>query len=76
MRIGPLGVWELLIILTVVLVVFGPSRLPQMAKGVGQAVREFRKGVKDMKDEFVAEVEDEPAKPSNKPPKETASDVA
>jgi sec-independent protein translocase protein TatA len=61
MRIGPLGIWELLIIFVVVLVIFGPSRLPQMAKGIGQAVREFRKGVKDMKNEFVAEVEDEPA---------------
>jgi sec-independent protein translocase protein TatA len=72
MRIGPLGVWEILIILTVVLIVFGPSRLPQMAKGVGQAVREFRKGVKDMKDEFVSEVEEKPTKPA----KESASDVA
>ena len=67
MRIGPLGVWEILIILTVVLIVFGPSRLPQMAKGVGQAVREFRKGVKDMKDEFVSEVEEEPSKSSKDP---------
>lgn len=55
MRIGPFGIWELLIILVVVLVVFGPSRLPQMAKGIGQSVREFRKGIKDMKDEFVSE---------------------
>jgi TatA/E family protein of Tat protein translocase len=61
MRIGPLGIWELLVILVVVLLVVGPSRLPQMAQGVGQAVREFRKGVKDMKDEFVGEVESEPA---------------
>ena len=31
MRIGPLGVWELLIILVVVLLIFGPRRLPEMA---------------------------------------------
>lgn len=60
MRIGPLGIWELLIVLVVVLVIFGPSRLPQMAKGIGQSVREFRKGIKDMKDEFVSEADASP----------------
>ena len=50
MRIGPFGVWEILIILVVVLLIFGPRRLPEMAKGLGQSVREFRKGIKDMKD--------------------------
>lgn len=52
MRIGPFGIWELLIILVVVLLIFGPRRLPEMAKGLGQSVREFRKSVRDMKDEF------------------------
>lgn len=52
MRIGPLGIWELLIILVVVLLIFGPRRLPEMAKGIGQSVREFRKGIKDMKNDF------------------------
>lgn len=54
MRIGPLGIWELLIILVVVLLIFGPRRLPEMAKGIGQSVREFRKGIRDMKDDFEA----------------------
>lgn len=52
MRIGPLGVWELLIILVVVLLIFGPRRLPEMAKGLGQSVREFRKGIRDMREDF------------------------
>jgi sec-independent protein translocase protein TatA len=56
MRIGPLGVWELLIILVVVLLIFGPRRLPEMARGIGQSVREFRKGIRDMKDDFDSEV--------------------
>jgi len=55
MRIGSLGLPELLIILLVVLLIFGPRRLPEMAKGLGQSVREFRKGVKDMKEDFEAE---------------------
>jgi sec-independent protein translocase protein TatA len=52
MRIGPLGIWELLIILVVVLLIFGPRRLPEMAKGLGQSVREFRKGIRDIRNDF------------------------
>lgn len=52
MRIGPLGIWEILAIMVVILLVFGPRRLPEMAKGIGQSVREFRKGIRDMKDDF------------------------
>lgn len=61
-RIGPLGIWEILIILVVILLIFGPRRLPEMAKGIGQSVREFRKGIRDMKDDFEAGSNDEPAK--------------
>lgn len=46
MRLGPLGIWELLIILVVVLLILGPSRLPAMAKGIGQSIREFRQSLK------------------------------
>jgi len=56
MRFGPIGIWELLIILVVVLLIFGPRRLPEMAKGIGQSVREFRKGIRDIKDEIETEV--------------------
>lgn len=59
MRIGPLGIWELLIILVVVLLIFGPRRLPEMAKGLGQSVREFRKGIKDMRNDFEEGADDD-----------------
>lgn len=52
MRIGPFGVWEILIILVVVLLIFGPRRLPEMAKGLGQSVRAFRKEMRDIKADF------------------------
>lgn len=74
MRIGSLGVPELLIILLVVLLIFGPRRLPEMAKGLGQSVREFRKGVKDMKEDFEAEAND--TAPKNAPAKAAASEAA
>lgn len=52
MRFGPLGMWELLIILVIILLLFGAKRLPDMAKGIGQAIKEFRKGVKDVQDDI------------------------
>lgn len=52
MRVGPFGIWELLIILVIVLLLFGARRLPDMAKGIGQAIKEFRKGVKDVQDDL------------------------
>lgn len=38
-----LGVPELVIILVIVLIIFGPSKLPQLAKSLGQGVRALRK---------------------------------
>ena len=40
-----LGLPELLIILVVVLVIFGGSQLPKLARGLGSAQREFKKGL-------------------------------
>jgi len=57
MRIGPLGTWEILIILVVVLLLFGARRLPELAKSIGQSVREFRKGIRDMRTDIDIEGE-------------------
>jgi sec-independent protein translocase protein TatA len=42
-----LGVPELLIILVVVLVIFGGTQLPKLARGLGTAQREFKKGLEE-----------------------------
>ena len=42
-----LGVPELLVILGIALVIFGPSKLPQIGSGLGKAIRDFKKGVSD-----------------------------
>lgn len=42
-----LGVPELLIILAVVLLVFGSTRLPKLARSMGQASKEFKKGLEE-----------------------------
>lgn len=38
-----LGMPEMMIVLVVVLLLFGPQKLPELAKGLGQAIREFKK---------------------------------
>lgn len=45
-----MGYQELLIVLVIVLVLFGGSKLPQLMKGVGQGIREFRAGVDEGKE--------------------------
>lgn len=57
-----LGVPELMVILVIALVIFGPSKLPQIGSGLGKAIRDFKKGVTDSEDEEV-----------NKDPKKEAS---
>lgn len=44
---GELGVPELLIILAILLVLFGPSRLAGLGQSLGQGIREFRQNVRD-----------------------------
>lgn len=46
-----LGYQELLLILLIVLVLFGASRLPELARSLGSSVKEFKKGVSEVKDE-------------------------
>jgi sec-independent protein translocase protein TatA len=55
-----LGVPELMVILVIALVIFGPSKLPQIGSGLGKAIRDFKKGV--------SSDEEEPAKETKKDP--------
>ena len=47
-----IGFGELLIILLVVLIFFGAKRIPELAKGLGKGISEFKKGLKDVEDEI------------------------
>ena len=51
-----LGYQELLIILVIVLVLFGAQRLPDLARSLGSSVKEFKKGVNELKDDTSASV--------------------
>jgi sec-independent protein translocase protein TatA len=50
-----IGVPELLIVLLVVLIIFGGSQLPKLARSLGSAHKEFKKGLEDEGDETADE---------------------
>ena len=70
MDVGPV---ELLIVLAVVLLLFGSKKLPELAKGMGQAAKEFRSGLHDEDDPEADTPADTPAGTSA--PTGTSSDV-
>ncbi len=45
--IGNFGPWELLLVLVIVLIIFGPGKLPQIGQSVGKALQNFRKAKED-----------------------------
>jgi sec-independent protein translocase protein TatA len=50
LALGSLGTGEMLVVLVVVLVIFGGSQLPKLARSLGEAQRELRKGMQDDND--------------------------
>ena len=52
-----IGIWEILILLLVVLLVFGPKRLPEMGRSLGRGMREFKDSIsgKDFEDDEPAQ---------------------
>ena len=57
-----LGYQELLIILVIVLILFGANRLPELARSLGSSVKEFKKGVNEVKDDTSAAAKKEEEK--------------
>ena len=49
--IGPLGLPEMLIILAIVILIFGASRLPELGKGIGAGIKNFKSSMKENTDE-------------------------
>lgn len=60
---GGLGGWEILLILMVLLIFFGAKRIPELARGLGKGIREFKDATKEIKSEIEEGVKDDPAPP-------------
>ncbi len=44
--LGSIGMTELLVILAIFILIFGASKIPQLGKGLGEGIRNFKKGLK------------------------------
>ena len=49
--LGTVGPTELIIVLTIILLLFGAKRIPELARGLGSGIREFKKGTRGEVDE-------------------------
>jgi sec-independent protein translocase protein TatA len=54
-----IGPTELIVVLVIALIVFGPRRLPEVGRTVGKSLREFRKASQDLRDELNINLDDE-----------------
>jgi sec-independent protein translocase protein TatA len=60
--IGPVGWNELVVILIIVLVIFGPRRLPELAEALGKSIRKFKEASREVEEEVTAAVKKEEQK--------------
>lgn len=65
-----LGWPEIIGILVVVLVLFGAKKLPELARGLGQGLKEFKKATREVQDDLQRAIEEDPQQ--NEPPRRVA----
>ena len=53
-----LGPWEIVLVVLVIIILFGGKKIPELARGLGKGLREFRKTTKDLKGEVNSAAED------------------
>ncbi|MBC8097376.1 MAG: twin-arginine translocase TatA/TatE family subunit [Akkermansiaceae bacterium] len=68
-----LGGWEIVLILAVVLILFGAKKLPELAKGLGTGIKEFKKATREVTDE-IQNAADEPQPARRLPPQNTQAE--
>ena len=60
---GTIGVWELLLILLIVLLIFGAKKIPEVGASLGRGIQSFRKAVKESTQEESAGASDDSNSP-------------
>jgi len=56
-----LGGWEWVIVILAVLLLFGAKKIPELARGLGQGIKEFKKATREVTDEIHNAAEEKPA---------------
>ena len=57
-----LGATELIVILVIALIIFGPSKLPELGKGLGRGIKEFKNASKELKAQVSEDLSNEQEK--------------
>ena len=73
MLAGIFGGWEIILILAVVLILFGAKKLPELAKGLGTGIKEFKKATREVTDEIQNAGTETPAATPKTPPANTTA---
>lgn len=60
--LGVVGAWQLVAIIAVILLLFGGKKIPELMRGIGKGVKEFKHGMNEA--QKAIEEEDEPKKPA------------
>ncbi len=63
-----LGGGEIILILALVLILFGAKKLPELAKGLGTGIKEFKKATRDVTEEMQSAMDEPPPPPRSLPP--------
>ncbi len=66
-----LGGGEIILILALVLILFGAKKLPELAKGLGTGIKEFKKATRDVTDEIHSAMDETPPPAPRQLPSET-----
>ena len=64
-QLGPL---EIFVVVFLILLLFGAKKLPELARGMGKAMKEFKKATKEVEEDIKSAMEEEPDPQKQKPP--------
>lgn len=66
--IGGIGPWEVAVLLVIILLIFGPRKLPQVAEALGKSIQKFKRASREARDEIEGDLGNDDADTTTRPP--------